>query len=91
MFFINSGKSIFIILALAILIFLIFINFLPYILLISGITWIISYVYKKFKNRSLSRDPNIEVKKGRFESSKKEDFKDFNKANIIDVDYTEVK
>lgn len=91
MFFINRGNSSFLILAVVILVVLVLINFLPYILLVGGIIWSINYVYKKFKNRNLSRDPNVEVKKGSFESSMKEDFKDFNKPNIVDVDYTEVK
>jgi hypothetical protein len=88
MFFINRGNFSFLILALVILVFFVLINFLPYILLIGGIIWIINYVYKKFKSRNLGRDPKVEVKKGSFDTSKNDEF---NAANVIDVEYTEIK
>lgn len=88
MFFINRGNSSFLILALVILVFLVLINFLPYILLIGGIMWIANYVYKKFKNRNLRKDTKVDVKKGSFDTSKNDEFKT---ANVIDVEYTEVK
>lgn len=61
---------------------------MPYILLIGGVIWTINYVYKKLKNRNLGRDTKVEVKKSSFDTSKNDEFIT---ANVIDVEYTEVK
>lgn len=90
MFFINRGNSSLLLLAIVVLGFFFLINFLPYILIIGGLIWAISYVYKKIKHWNLTNEPKVTMKKDKA-TNNQEGFNNVNNANVIDVEYTEVK
>jgi hypothetical protein len=90
MFFINRGNSSLLLLAIVVLGFFFLINFLPYILLIGGLIWAINYGYKKIKQWKFNSVSKVRMEKD-YTTKNKDDFNSVNNANVIDVEYTEVK
>lgn len=90
MFFINRGNSSLLLLVIVVLGFFFLINFLPYILLIGGLIWVINYGYKKIKQWKFNSEPKDRMEKD-YTTKNKDDFNSVNNANVIDVEYTEVK
>ena len=88
--FINRGFSSILVLALVFVGIVFLINVLPVILVIGAGVWGISYLVKAIKNWNANRNGVFKGKADDIEIIKNETSEDFSKANVIDVDYTDV-
>ncbi|MFA9397283.1 MAG: hypothetical protein ACERKV_03340 [Clostridiaceae bacterium] len=64
-----------------------FLNLLPYIIIIGIIIWVCFKLYKYFKIKDIGKKQNVNKK----EAFKKEDSFEEMKNEAVDVDYTEIK
>lgn len=88
MYFANRGLSSFWVIGLVLMAVILFINIIPPLLIIGAGVWSVTYIVKKIKNRYFKSSSDSK-------DGSSDDVTDintnFSNANVIDVDYTEIK